>query len=317
MRVLNHISIKMFRKFFSDLPPLIKLLLVILITFFVFVVFLIIGIIIAIPIFDIQLENFLSLFNSDGDINFIKYIQVIQGFALFIIPSFLIAFLFSKKGFEYLQLTKKPKQISILLIVFIVISSLPLINFLAEFNANMNLPAALSGIENYMKEAEESAKVLTEKLLKVETTGGLFFNLFMIAVIPAIGEELLFRGIIQKLFTQSFKNHHVGIIISAIIFSAFHFQFYGFIPRMFLGMLFGYMLVWSKSLWLPIIAHFTNNAIAVIVYYYITKGNIPAETENFGSNNNTSIFALVSLLIMGSLLFLLFKIERSKRKIQM
>src|SRR5207344_1198984 len=92
----------------------------------------------------------------------------------------------------------------------------------------------------------------------------LAINLFIIAFLPALGEELFFRGMMQKLFSQLTKNNHLAIIITSIIFSAIHLQFYGFLPRMVLGIFLGYLLVWSGSLWLPILAHFVNNASAVL-----------------------------------------------------
>ena len=104
------------------------------------------------------------------------------------------------------------------------------------------------GIEKWMKDAEESAAEITKAFLDVKTIPGLVFNVFMIAFLPAVGEELLFRGIIQRIFTDMTKSHHWGIWISAILFSAMHFQFYGFVPRVLLGALFGYLLVWSGSI---------------------------------------------------------------------
>jgi len=104
-------------------------------------------------------------------------------------------------------------------------------------------------------------------LLTMKTIGALLVNLLMLAVIPAIGEEFIFRGCLQRLFNQLTKNHHIAIWLTAIIFSSIHLQFYGFIPRMLLGAMFGYLFVWSNSLWLPILGHFLNNATAVITAY--------------------------------------------------
>src|SRR5690606_9694418 len=95
----------------------------------------------------------------------------------------------------------------------------------------------------------------------------LAINLLMIAIIPAIGEELLFRGGIQNIFYKWFKNPHIAIWAAAILFSAIHVQFYGFIPRMLLWALFGYLLVWGKSIWYPIIGHFINNGSAVVTAF--------------------------------------------------
>ena len=120
----------------------------------------------------------------------------------------------------------------------------------------------------------------------------------MVAVLPAIGEELLFRGVIQKIFINWTKNAHWGIWISAILFSAMHLQFYGFVPRMLLGVAFGYLLVWSGSMWLPIAAHFFNNGIAVIAMYLIDKGLLSPEVETFGTTSDSYYSVAISVVLV-------------------
>jgi membrane protease YdiL (CAAX protease family) len=171
----------------------------------------------------------------------------------------------------------------------------PFINFVGELNSNMTLPDWLSGVEKWMRNSEEKAAKLTEAFLNVDTRWGLMFNLFMIAFLPAIGEELLFRGVIQRIFTNMTNNHHWGIWISAILFSALHMQFYGFVPRMLLGVLFGYLLVWSGSIWLPILAHFLNNSIAVVAMYMIDNNMLNPEIEEVGSTSDSYYMAALSL----------------------
>ena len=134
-----------------------------------------------------------------------------------------------------------------------------------------------------MKASEEQAAALTEAFLKMSTPGELIFNLFMIALIPAIGEELLFRGIVQNIFSRWLKNNHAAVWFTAILFSAMHMQFYGFIPRLMLGAMLGYLLVWSGNLWWPIIAHFVNNAAAVIFSYLFQNKFIDLDPDTIGS----------------------------------
>ena len=142
------------------------------------------------------------------------------------------------------------------------------------------MPGFLKGMEDWMKVMEERAAELTKQLLVMKTPQSFLINLLMIAIIPAIGEEFIFRGCIQNIFTRWTKNIHWGIWISAIIFSAIHMQFYGFIPRMLLGALFGYLLVWGKSMWLPVLAHLINNGSAVILsYIYQLKGGSVEDAE--------------------------------------
>jgi len=114
---------------------------------------------------------------------------------------------------------------------------------------------------------EDAAEVMVEKFMKVEGVSGLMFNIFMIAVLPALGEELMFRGVIQRIFSNLTRNHHWGIWISAFLFSAMHMQFYGFLPRIVLGAMFGYLLVWTETMWVPILALFVNNDMGVVGYF--------------------------------------------------
>ena len=130
--------------------------------------------------------------------------------------------------------------------------------------------------------------------------------MFLIALIPAIGEELLFRGVLQQLFTKWTGEAHLAIFISAFLFSAIHLQFFGFLPRFVLGLVLGYMFYWSKNLWLPILAHFTNNAFAIIFNYHFVADKIQIDFLNEETSVNISA-ALISLLAVALLMFLLHK----------
>jgi len=131
----------------------------------------------------------------------------------------------------------------------------------------MKLPEWLSGVETWMKGKEDTADRLFELILAPDNIGSLAVNLVMIALLPALGEELIFRGIFQKILTKMFSSGHAAVLVTAFVFSAMHFQFYGFIPRFILGIVFGYLFLWSGTIWLPVIAHFFNNAISVIMSY--------------------------------------------------
>jgi len=293
---------------FRGMKPFPQLMFTIFVILVCFLAFLVLSLIIAIPLFGFNsIMNLTNLtdFSNPDTVRILKYFQVVQSFGLFIIPPIVVAYLFHGKISEYLHLNKAATFTTVFLVVILMFFATPFINFIGEINAQMHLPKWMSGIEEWMKESEDKAAVLTEAFLKVNTLGGLFFNLFMIAVLPAIGEELLFRGVIQRIFTRMTKNHHWGIWISAILFSALHLQFYGFIPRMLLGVLFGYLLVWSGSLWLPVIAHFINNGVATIAMYLIDMEVIKPEIEVIGSTSGSYYIAIISLLVVGIFLWLI------------
>ncbi len=299
--------------FFSNSHPVVKLMFAILIIIITFIGFFFGGMLIGMLLCGISMSEIQSIGSNDLYLDFVKYLQVLQGFSLFIIPSLIVAFLFKRNGLDYLKLNKSIKPTSALLTILIIIVSLPFINMLADFNSKMQLPEMFSALELKMKNAEEAAKIMTEKLLFTKNIWGMFFNIFMIALIPAIGEELLFRGVFQRLFIEWTKNIHVGIFIAAFLFSAFHFQFYGFLPRLVLGLVLGYFLIWSNSIWLSILAHFTNNAFAVITYYFMAKGDISQDAETIGASGNAPIYGLIGFALMSLMLLFLYRFEAKNR----
>lgn len=208
--------------------------------------------------------------NDPSKVDFIKLLQTLSSIGTFIVPAYFLM-LIEKKRTSYFNFSVPRPTVSLLLAAIIMLVSAPFLELTILLNLKMQLPDFLSGLETWMKAKELEMENLTKLLLSTTSYGGLLFNLFMIAVIPAIGEELIFRGILQNIFTRWMKNPHVAIWFTAIIFSAIHVQFYGFLPRMLMGALFGYLLYWGNSIWLPIIAHFINNASAVLYAFFLIK----------------------------------------------
>jgi uncharacterized protein len=271
------------------------------------------SLIVAIPVFGI--DSIMSIpalndLNTPESIQMLKYFQVVQSFGLFIVPPIILGWLLHGNFVKYLYIDKSFLFATLIIVVVLTVAASPLVNFIGELNSKMQLPGWMGAIERWMKATEENAAKLTEVFLNVKTPAGLFFNIFMIAVLPAIGEEFLFRGVIQRIFTQMTRNHHWGIWISAILFSALHMQFYGFIPRMLLGVLFGYLLVWSGSLWVPVIAHFINNGFAVVAMYFINQKKLNPAIEEIGTTADSYYFTVLSLVFVVVLLVWLKKINR-------
>ena len=242
----------------------------------------------------------------------LKTAQLVASLALFILPVSIFGYLTSRNSIEWLSLNKSIDMRSAIIVLLLVIAVLPFINFTQEINQMMVLPSWLSGLEEWMKAQEESSEVIVKAFLSSTGVLVLVGNLGVMAVIPAIGEELCFRGVIQKLFGKMFSNPHVAIWITAIIFSAIHIQFYGFIPRMLLGAMLGYLYHWSGSLWLAILAHLINNGFAVILAYLIGRGSLSVEIEDVGSGEGMWFIVLSSILISTALLYGIWKVENTK-----
>jgi membrane protease YdiL (CAAX protease family) len=212
-------------------------------------------------------DNFLSEI-GEGNVNLLRYLVVTEELALFIVPALIVRKLLLPESQASLKDFGLPRINEIAIVVVLAFCILPVTGITGHFNAEMKLPDWLSGVEQWMKTKENNASGLIDQLIFSETFGIMILNLIIIAVLPAISEELIFRGVFQRIFYGFFKSYHPAIWLTAFLFSAVHLQFYGFIPRFILGLVFGYLFYWSRTLWLPMIAHFVNNAAFVIASYY-------------------------------------------------
>jgi membrane protease YdiL (CAAX protease family) len=224
--------------------------------------------------------------------NLLRLTLFTQDLIIFISTPLLTQFFLWKDSTKKSLQLRTPNLIILALGVMAIISISPLIDVLSTWNQGLQLPESLRSIEDWMINTEKAAEVATNTLLNTDSWGGFFMNIIIIAIMAGIGEELMFRGVIQKILIGWTKNIHLGILYTAIIFSAIHFQFYGFVPRMILGMVLGYLYIWSKSLWVPVIAHAINNALTVtFTPNTFNKGN---ELVKIVSNNQNSIGYIVA-----------------------
>lgn len=243
-----------------------------------------------------------AVFLFAGDLG-MKIGQGISSIMMFVVPPIVYYSITRKehqmRALGFRKLT--PPWWLIFIGVAIMFVSIPVTATLTTWNEGMSLGGAFSKLEDLIKNLEETAKVATEKMLNVNTIGGLLLNLVIIALIPAIGEEMTFRGVLQQSLTRK-MNPHIAIILSAAIFSFFHFQFYGFLPRMFLGVLLGYMFYITGSLWTSILMHFVNNGSAVVLYYLDNKGLIE-DAEHWGETQNAWLIVGSAIVTTGLLIW--------------
>lgn len=199
--------------------------------------------------------------NSPGNI---RFIQALSSVFSFLFPALGLAWLCSKSPAEYLSASKFP-SIKVLFLVLLGMFLLnPTISLASIINKQLIFPPFLEQLELWMIAKEKEMEGLVTLLLEEKGIAPFLSNLIVIALLAAITEEFLFRGAIQRIIGKWTSNHHAVIWLAAIVFSAIHLQFYGFVPRMLLGAYFGYLLYWSRSIWVPVFAHFINNGVAVI-----------------------------------------------------
>ena len=192
---------------------------------------------------------------------------VAQNVLVFIAPAIIFAYLAYQAPWRFLRLDKAPALKEILLVIAVMVASLPAMNYLVEMNKLMHLPQWMSGVEEWMRESEDAALEVTNSLLSTTSFLKMLWLVLIVGVLTGIAEEMFFRGAMLGTFLQKTVNKHVSIIFVAFIFSAFHLQFFGFFPRLLLGIWFGYLVVWTRSLWVPIIAHALNNSLVVVATY--------------------------------------------------
>jgi membrane protease YdiL (CAAX protease family) len=243
----------------------------------------------------------------------LKISQVLTTACLFILPPLWLAKR-EKTALKDFYGFKKPQLFLVVLVVLIMIFSMPVMEWVALANQKMTLPDALKPIENWMRAKEDEAMKMTILLLKVDHAWDFFINLFIIALLPAVAEEFIFRGAVQRSFTRMFHNPHVAIWITAIIFSAIHVQFFGFLPRLLLGAAFGYIYWWTGSLWYTMLAHFLNNAYAVCLAWYMQVHHMPMDSLDNSSNFTWYQYAISLLLSIFLLKFLHYKTKQNDGK---
>ncbi len=191
----------------------------------------------------------------------VRGMMLIQFIGVFVVPSLFAAWMFSENKKKYLGLVQPSNLIYFLAAGAIMLVAIPMVNWLGEMNRSVSFPGS---IEKWMKEKENEASLTIKGVLSQGGIKNLLLNLVFISGFAAVGEELLFRGVAQRLLIKLFKNAWVGIILTAILFSAMHMQFYGFLPRFVLGVLLGVIYWYSGSLWAAIVAHFVYDAVLII-----------------------------------------------------
>ena len=221
--------------------------------------------------------------------NFIKTALCISHLCTFILPSLFFLYMTYQKNWRKPMLLQQiPKLLPSIASAILLLIAFPLVQFTYSLNKQLPIPQWAIDQENLINNT-------IEQLLFVNAPSELFFNLFTIALLPAIGEELLFRGIVQPNIEKGTKSPHIAIWLTALIFSFIHFQFQGFFPRLFLGAGLGYLFVWTRNLWIPIIAHLVYNGGQILLQYAHQRGVLGIDLNSV----ETVPFWLVGVSMIG------------------
>ncbi|MDB5137423.1 MAG: family intrarane metalloprotease [Mucilaginibacter sp.] len=273
-----------------------------------------IGIAIILAVFGMHTVNDIMTLNvtSHQAQNALWILQLIGTTLPILLTPVFFAYVIVREPEDYLKTTFHFSWLLIVIVFLTMILSNPLIEFLGNINEKMVLPKFLKGVEDWMRDSENSAKKLSDSMMEMKTFASMLFDLIFIGLVTAIAEEFMFRGCLQTIFIRWMKNKHVAVWITAILFSAFHMEFFGFLPRLLLGVLFGYFTVWSGSVWPAVWAHFINNGTVVVVTYLFQHKLItlnPDESQSFSYAGY-----IISFIITLFLLFI-YRYISNKRQI--
>lgn len=244
-----------------------------------------------------DLETIFATLSSDSALehrNFVRTALLLNHLTMFVLPAIGFGlFLYRKECWQFFGLSKFPPLHLMGSCILLMLISFPLVELSFWINQQLPLPSWATDLEN-------STGEVLKGILMTDSIFELLFNLLIIAVIPGIGEELIFRGILQQHLAKISKSMTIGIWSSAFLFSAMHLQFEGFIPRMMLGVLLAYVFYWTANLWLPIIAHIFYNGVQVFAQYLYAEEISDLDLEQAVDVSwPLSIFSIIFVLAIG------------------
>lgn len=239
--------------------------------------------------------------------------SALQCILVFIIPALIVARIESRKPLNLLSIDTRPGWCYIIFVIICYAAGMCALNQLIYWNDIITLPESFTEIEKTMREWEENSRQFASIILSDTSIGGLVSGILIVGLLTGISEELFFRAGIQRMLSET-MSRHAAIWISAVIFSAMHFQFFGFFPRLILGAFFGYLYVWSGSIWVAIFAHALNNSLVVISSWLLARGIISFDLEGLGVSDSGIPYAAIFSLIITSLLIYKFLVWRKYNK---
>lgn len=224
---------------------------------------------------------------------------VLQDLLVFILPAVTTALLVTKLPARLLGIDRAPTLRGVALAIATLVASVPAMNLVVEWNSNIHFPASMGAVEETLRQLEANAETAVRMLMDGASVPSLIVSVLIIGVLAGVSEELFFRGAFQRILMCTRANPHVIIWTVAVVFSLFHFQFFGFVPRVLLGAFFGYLLWWSGCLWLPVIVHATNNSIVVVTTWMKVNDPATVDIDKLGASPaSVGEYALVALSVV-------------------
>jgi membrane protease YdiL (CAAX protease family) len=207
-------------------------------------------------------------------VNSIRTVQLVSTFFVFFIPALVTARIMDRRPMPWLGYNRLADARVILMAVVLMALCIPVVGLLSELNEMIPVPVSLESVFRIM---EDTYNRQVKAMTRMNGWSDYIFSLLVMALGPAIFEETFFRGGLQRILHGMTGRTWAPIIISSLIFSAIHFSYFGFIPRVALGFVLGLLYQYSGSLWTSIAAHFLNNAVGVTMIFIYTLRGLPPE----------------------------------------
>lgn len=258
-----------------------------------------------------QDQTLLNDLSNPTTVHYLKFIQVFAQVGM-LMGTLLFVYLAYTHINTYMGIKIVPATPLAIAGIAIILVSFPLLNFLTNINEQIHLPASMQHLELWFKQQEDANNVLIDAFLNVQSLWGMLLNILFIALFTAIVEEFAFRGVLQNLLHELFRNRHIAVAVTALAFAFIHFQFYKLMPMLMLAFVLGYLYSWTGSIWLSVIVHFVYNATTILVVYLQKQNLISDVFDVMGKRPQDVIPVIVSLLLSAGLIYYIY-ITSSKR----
>ena len=220
---------------------------------------------------------------------------MLQDIIIFILPTLMTLAIAARNPWKFCHISQSPGTANSLLTLATIVVAIPAMNLIIKWNEGLHLPESMVSIENFLRNAEDNANATITMLLGETGIGDMLISVLLIGILTGVAEELFFRGGLQNILKAMFHNRHLAVWVTAFVFSAIHMQFFGFFPRLIMGVFFGYLVLWNGTLWLSIIAHSFNNSIVVLTMWLTKTNRLSEDINNIGTEG--SMQSIVAVII--------------------
>ncbi|MDE6333306.1 MAG: CPBP family intramembrane metalloprotease [Muribaculaceae bacterium] len=233
----------------------------------------------------------------DRKVAMLRIATIAQDLLMMVVPALVTALICTRQPVRLMAIAKAPDVRMTVSAIMVMLVSSPLMSWIIDWNASMHLPESMSALEASIRSMEDSAAGAVDMILGPHDIPNLIVSILIVGVLAGFSEEIFFRGALQRLLASARIGNIASIWTAAFIFSAIHMQFFGFVPRLLLGAYFGYLLMWSGSLWLPVLAHTVNNSLYIILKYTTGSGDI----EPASAAGSAAVIAISAILTAAGL----------------